>query len=61
MNEDSSIIKPLFHYTYKNEGVILDQKYNYQGNILAVSNSNGDIIFYSANGEEQVRDVLFTH
>ena len=55
MNEEGSIIRPLFHYAYKNEGVILDQKYNYQGNILAVANSNGDIIFYSANGEEQVR------
>jgi hypothetical protein len=55
MNEEPSSIKPLFHYTYKNEGVILDQKYNYQGNILAVCNSSGDIIFYSANGEEQNR------
>jgi hypothetical protein len=38
---EESIVKPLFHYTYKNEGVILDQQYNCQGNILAVCNSNG--------------------
>lgn len=41
-------ISPLFHYAYKQEGVVLDQQYNYQGNMLAVCNSNGEILFYSA-------------
>jgi len=45
---EESIVKALFHYTYKNEGVILDQQYNYQGNMLAVCNSDGEILFYSA-------------
>lgn len=61
MAEEQSIIRPLFNYIYKNEGVILDQKYNYQGNILAVCNSLGEIIFYSANGEEQNREILYFH
>jgi hypothetical protein len=43
---DKISIKPQFHYTYKSEGVILDSQYNYDGSILAVSNSNGDVIFY---------------
>ena len=53
--ETESVIKQAFNYAYKEEGVILDQKYNYQGNILAVCNSHGQIILYSANGENQVR------
>lgn len=41
MTDDQIYMKPLYHYAYKEEAVILDQQYNYQGNILAVSNSNG--------------------
>ena len=48
--EGESVIKQAFNYAYKEEGTILDQKYNYQGNILAVCNSHGLIILYSANG-----------
>lgn len=61
MNEESSIVKPLFHYSYRNEGTILEQQYNYQGNILAVANSNGDIILYSTNNEEQNRERIFCY
>jgi hypothetical protein len=39
----------------------LDQQYNYQGNLLAVSNSNGEIFFYSAETEEQNREHLYTN
>ena len=59
MSEET--VRPLFHYTYKHDGVILDQQYNYQGNMLAVSNSNGEIFFYSADGEEQNRDPLYSN
>ncbi len=52
-------MRGLFHYNYKSEGVILDQQYNYQGNLLAVSNSNGDILFYSAEGDDS-REHIFT-
>jgi hypothetical protein len=51
MSEELSTVCPLFHYTYRHEGVILDQQYNYQGSLLAVCNSNGEILFYSAETE----------
>ena len=57
--EEASLIKPLFNYSYKGEGVILDQKYNYQGNILAVCNSHGHIILYSSNSEEPEREMVY--
>lgn len=60
MAEDHATVRPLFHYTYRHEGVILDQQYNYQGNMLAVCNSNGEILFYSAQTQEQNREPLFS-
>ena len=60
MTDDQIYMKPLFHYTYKEEAVILDQQYNYQGNLLAVCNSNGEILFYSSDNEELCREPLFT-
>lgn len=58
--EDQEIVKPLFHYTYKQEAAILDSVYNYQGNLLAVCNSNGDVLFYQADSEDENREVLFS-
>lgn len=54
-------MQALFHYTYRQEGVILDQQYNYQGNILAACNSNGQILFYSAETEEHNREPLYSN
>lgn len=60
MSEEHAVVRPLFHYTYRHEGVILDQQYNYQGNLLAACNSNGEILFYSAETEEQNREPLYS-
>ena len=54
------MVRPLFHYAYRQEGVILDQQYNYQGNLLAACNSNGEILFYSAESEEQNREPVYS-
>lgn len=54
------MVRPLFHYAYRQEGVILDQQYNYQGNLLAACNSNGEILFFSAESEEQHREPVYS-
>lgn len=61
MGDEHAVVQPLFHYTYRQEGVILDQQYNYQGNLLAICNSSGEIFFYSAETEEQNREPLYSN
>ena len=58
---DKEAIKPQFHYKYKSEAVILDAQYNYEGNILAVSTSNGEVYFYEAGNDEVNRDHICLH
>lgn len=55
MQKDTTI-KPYFHFSSKNDAVVIDSQYTYEGNYLAVSTSNASIIIYKSPTEQAVLD-----